>query len=463
MRHIWSLLMGVFLIAGSWSDINLRLSRVLRNHRTQDTAVITWGYDREKQEVVIEIQVPTATWIGLGLNSHGNLNGSDMVIGGWDENDENFFYDAHMEGQWPPVEDKSQDYELVDLRDNGTHSFMRVWRKFFTCDPHDLNIENDTVRVFALYGEDDELEYSEERTFTLSMLFLEIVLDIKLGKNIFTYDLKLTDFHIPAEDTTYTCTFLPLPTLTKKHHIVKYETRLSPTSENIVHHILIYSCTQYANITSEVSDCYGSDTRFSQCREVMFGWAVGGEEFYFPEFAGLPIGSENDPKYIRIEIHFSNFNNIEGLVDNSGIRFYYTPDLRKYDCGILMTGVFTFPVQFIPPGAQDFRTYGLCNTDLIPQVIDVPMEEMVVSAYLLHGHLTTNSIRVMHYRNGTLIGSLGEDKNYDFSLQQIRYLPVNATIKLGDQILVECTGTTLDREEVTFVSLTSESVFWYIY
>ncbi|XP_069834939.1 DBH-like monooxygenase protein 2 [Dendropsophus ebraccatus] len=56
----------------------------------------------------------------------------------------------------------------------------------------------------------------------------------------------------------------------------------------------------------------------------------------------------------------------------------------------------------------------------------------------------------MHYRNGTLIGSLGEDKKYDFSFQQVRNLPREVTVKMGDQIMVECESYTMDREGVTF-------------
>ncbi|XP_056385466.1 DBH-like monooxygenase protein 2 [Hyla sarda] len=56
----------------------------------------------------------------------------------------------------------------------------------------------------------------------------------------------------------------------------------------------------------------------------------------------------------------------------------------------------------------------------------------------------------MHYRNGTLIGSLGEDKKYDFNFQQVRHLPKDITIKMGDQIVVECTSSTMDREGVTY-------------
>ncbi|CAJ0918454.1 unnamed protein product [Ranitomeya imitator] len=320
-------------------------------------------------------------------------------------------------------------------------------------------------------------------------------------------DKEHIKFPIPEADTTYACTFLPMPRVTKKtsycegkstlccmiqdipytdqvsiEMILKtvrfyelsqaksvngeeqlpynlaglrqiggeYEIIEDPVSIGIVHHILIYFCANNTILTSEVGDCYGQDTRFSQCLSATLGWAVGGEPFDYPDDTGISIGTDKDPQYVRIEIHYSNFENKEGLIDNSGIRIYYTPELRPRDSATLMSGVFTFPMQFIPPGCEEFRNYGICDTRLMAQALNETIPDLTVKAYLLHGHLTARSIRVMHYRNGTLIGSLGEDKKYDFSFQQIRNLPAEITVKMGDVIVVECTSNTMDREGVTF-------------
>lgn len=36
--------------------------------------------------------------------------------------------------------------------------------------------------------------------------------------------------------------------------------------------------------------------------------------------------------------------------------------------GILQLGVFTFPIHFIPPSAESFRSYGLCKTEKFEEV-----------------------------------------------------------------------------------------------
>ncbi|NXI69109.1 MOXD2 protein, partial [Anseranas semipalmata] len=56
-------------------------------------------------------------------------------------------------------------------------------------------------------------------------------------------------------------------------------------------------------------------------------------------------------------------------------------------------------------------------------------------------------------RNGKQLGIICEDNKYDFSLQEIRNMKETLIIKPGDEILVECNFQTLDRSEITFVSL----------
>ena len=58
------------------------------------------------------------------------------------------------------------------------------------------------------------------------------------------------------------------------------------------------------------------------------------------------------------------------VIDNSGLRLYYTDQLRQHDVGILNTGVLPMsPMQYnIPPKATQFHTYSICNTSHFDQV-----------------------------------------------------------------------------------------------
>ncbi|XP_044866279.1 DBH-like monooxygenase protein 2 [Mauremys mutica] len=172
--------------------------------------------------------------------------------------------------------------------------------------------------------------------------------------------------------------------------------------------------------------------------------------YQFPNEAAISIGTPMDPQYIRLEIHYSNFDLIPGLNDNSGIRLYYTPDLRPNDMGVLQTGVFTFPVHFIPPGADTYKSYGLCKSSQFNEMNGTPVPDLKVFGFLLHTHLAGRGLKVVQYRNGEQVRIICEDNKYDFSLQETRDLKEVITIKVGDEILVECNFQTLDRTEITF-------------
>lgn len=51
------------------------------------------------------------------------------------------------------------------------------------------------------------------------------------------------------------------------------------------------------------------------------------------------------------------------------MRVYYTARLRTHDMGILQLGFVTFPIHFIPPGAESFLSYGLCKTEKFEEVM----------------------------------------------------------------------------------------------
>ncbi|KAF4099807.1 hypothetical protein G5714_019933 [Onychostoma macrolepis] len=147
------------------------------------------------------------------------------------------------------------------------------------------------------------------------------------------------------------------------------------TNFDLVHHLLLYRCP--ASVTEAFeTECYtGND---GECMQTVAVWGVGGGAFEFPEVAGLPIGGN------------------VGRVDNSGLRFYYTSELRQHDTAVLMTGLAVAPGYAIPPKAKSFLTYGLCDTAYIPTVLETPHDLQVFSV-MLHTHLAGRKVRVRHF------------------------------------------------------------------
>ncbi|KAB1276205.1 DBH-like monooxygenase protein 2 [Camelus dromedarius] len=427
----------------------LRYSRFLD---PSNVIFLRWDFDYKAEIITFELQVRTAGWVGLGVTNRYTRVGSDLVVGGVLPDGNVYFSDQHLVDEDTLEKDGSQDAELQRLTEDAVYTTMRFSRPFRSCDPYDQDITSDTVRVLAAYGPDDTLKLHRERTFVKSIFLLQMIQpdDLHVPEDTIIHDLELTDFLIPEDDTTYACTFLPLPIVSKKHHIYKFEPKLVDRNETMVHHILVYACGNASTLPTGISDCYGADPAFSLCSQVIVGWAVGGTSYQFPDDVGISIGTPLDPQWIRLEIHYSNFHNLPGVYDSSGIRMYYTSQLRKHDMGVLQLGFFTFPIHFIPPHAESFMSYGLCKTEKFEEMNGAPVPDIQVYGYLLHTHLAGRALQAVQYRNGTQLRTICKDDSYDFNLQETRDLPYRVEIKPGDELLVECHYQTLDRDFLTF-------------
>ncbi|XP_076769591.1 DBH-like monooxygenase protein 2 isoform X3 [Arvicanthis niloticus] len=427
----------------------LRYSRFLD---PSHAVFLRWDFDYESEIITFELQVQTTGWIGLGITDRYTFVGSDLVVGGVLPNGNVYFSDQHLLDEDTLEQDGSQDAELLKLTEDSSSTTMRFSRPFRSCDPHDHDITSDTMRVLAAYGLDDIPKMSREHTFVKSIFLLQILQydDQDAPEDTIIHDLKISNFLIPEDDTTYACTFLPLPIVSKKHHIYKFEPILVERNETMVHHVLVYACGNSSVLPTGIGECYGSDPSFSLCSHVIAGWAVGGLSYQFPDDVGISIGTPFDPQWIRLEIHYSNFQNLPGIRDTSGMRLYYTSHLRKYDMGVLQLGISVFPIHFIPPGAEAFLSYGLCKTDKFEEMNGAPVADIYVSACLLHTHLAGRSLQAVQYRNGTQLQVVCKDFSYDFNLQESRDLPHPVVIKPGDELLIECHYQTLDRDFMTF-------------
>ncbi|XP_069506524.1 putative DBH-like monooxygenase protein 2 isoform X2 [Ambystoma mexicanum] len=434
---------------------DLRFSQVLD---TKGSVLLRWDFNTNLEEITFELQVKTTGWVGFGLSPGGGMAGADIVIGGINPsmNPTTYFADYHGVGEVMPVRDSIQNYVLLSSSENGTFTTLRFSRKFKPCDPNDVPITADTMRIIAAYGTTDTIGYHGSNRFQKSLQLLPATLTSTAAPPdpSYTYDLKMTNFPVPPTSTTYGCAYLPLPSVTAKNHIYKFEANIQGGNEDLVHHILVYSCPNSTNINFSPGECYTGNSPFYSCFQVLVGWAVGGGPFTLPSNAGISLGTSIDPRYIRLEIHYNNPGMQSGRMDSSGIRIYYTPVVRQHDVGVLTTGLETMK-YFIPPHAESFKVYSVCNTSLFNQVDGQVVQDMQVFASILHTHLTGRAVQVVQYRNEEQIGFLGRDMAYDFNLQETRYLPSIMPIKMGDRLQVECTYNTTTRTSITYSGLST--------
>lgn len=69
-------------------------------------------------------------------------------------------------------------------------------------------------------------------------------------------------------------------------------------------------------------------------------------------------------------IFIFNFrDDIAGMVDSSGVRLYITPEVRKYDAGVIELGLEYTDKMAIPPKQPDFTLSGYCIAECTAVVI----------------------------------------------------------------------------------------------
>ena len=57
-----------------------------------------------------------------------------------------------------------------------------------------------------------------------------------------------------------------------------------------------------------------------------------------------------------------------GMIDSSGLRFYYTKQLREYDAGVLQVGAFIDNTLMIPPKETNWEINGFCSEECTREV-----------------------------------------------------------------------------------------------
>ncbi|KAM9840262.1 DBH-like monooxygenase protein 2 homolog [Aulostomus maculatus] len=405
---------------------------------------LKWGFNDVEGTIKFRLVVNTTGWVGFGLSPNGGMAGSDIIIGGLGPGG-SYFSDRYATGNSMPVVDTQQNYTLLSLNETEGQTAMTFSRTIQSCDDQDFHITAQPIKLIYAYGTTDEIGYHQTRRGTKEVNLLNYMPRTTSPDSKYL-SASVEKVAIPTFHTYYHCKVMKFPTLNDKRHIYKVE----PEIENLdlVHHMLIYSCPSFVTSPYE-KPCFMGDLG-EYCLGVVAAWGVGGGVYELPENAGIPIGGEESERFYKLEIHYDNPTNQSGRTDSSGLRLYYTDQLRQFDVGILSTGVLPFGNSNydIPPRASSFLTYGMCNTSLFSQEIrSVP--DLQVFAVLLHTHLAGRKIRVGHFRDGTQIDFLGWDENYNFELQQTFSLGNIKTIKPGDEILVECTYNTANRTRFT--------------
>lgn len=215
------------------------------------------------------------------------------------------------------------------------------------------------------------------------------------------FDVRANNHTIKAEDTEYAyfcfsrsnITDQGMPPDWENLLAIGFEPIIDPNSARHVHHFIVYG-------SSEPFDNEACD--FRQFYTMAYGWAPGEPSFAMPPEAGAPLGAPDGFQSFMMEIHYDNPEELGGVVDNSGIRFYYTSQPREHKAGVLMLGdpLVTLGGEPVGEGIMEhsFACPGECSAFALGGT-----EPVTVVREYLHMHQSGVAMRNEQFRDGQLI------------------------------------------------------------
>ncbi|XP_067826121.1 dopamine beta-hydroxylase-like [Heptranchias perlo] len=422
----------------------------------QGVAELAWNVSYSQQAVYFRLLIRQLKFGMLfGMSDRGDIRNADLAIL-WSDGRNSYFGDAWTDQQAHVHLDTQQDYQLIEAHQVQQGLYLTFKRHFDTCDKSDYVIEGGTVHL--LYGFLERPTASLESIDLRSMpggtqrvqLLKPNTRTPTLPADVKVLEVLAPNVTIPDQETTYWCYISPLPSNLPTQHIVMYEPVIVTGNEALIHHMEVFQCSpQFDRIPPYNGPCDSKmkPERLNYCRHVLAAWAMGAQAFYYPEDVGLVIGGANSSKYLRLEVHYHNPLRVEGRLDQSGIRLFHTPTLRKFNAGIMELGLVYTPVMAIPPREASFVLTGYCTSDCTERTL--PQSGIQIFASQLHTHLVGTKVQTVLVRDGVEVDIVNADRHYSTHFQEIRMLQKEITVLPGDVLITSCTYNTEERSHVT--------------
>ncbi|EFN82597.1 MOXD1-like protein 2 [Harpegnathos saltator] len=271
------------------------------------------------------------------------------------------------------------------------------------------------------------------------------------------WDILNKQVRLPmGQDTLLWCRVLKMPSIDRKHHVVKYEPVIQPGSHQYLHHMTLYECrgnqTQLEAAAQTNGDvCNAPDKPAYQCNTIAATWSLGSEGFNYPPEAGYPLNPSNGPHYYMLETHYTNPQLDAFISDSSGLRLLYTEQVRVHDAGILSVGIDPNWRHIIPPGQHEVVSEGHCISDCTGQTI--PNTGINMFAVIMHTHQLGRKVRLRQIRAGDELPPIAADVNYNPNYQEYRRLQRPIKVYPGDHLVAECTYSSETRGAITLGGL----------
>lgn len=212
----------------------------------------------------------------------------------------------------------------------------------------------------------------------------------------------------------------------------QYEPLESTANVGGLQHLVLYECKENAQVKRLAEgpgrQCFEPSSPPLACNTVVASWARGSEGFSFPPEAGYPL-EPSTSRYYLLETHYATpLDGSSGSLDGTGLRLYYTPELRRHDAGVLSVGMDPNWRHIIPPGQQKVVSSGHCVSECTRQAF--PHGGVNMFAVVMKTHKIGKQVALKHVRGGVEQPPIAADDNLDADYQEYRLVQVNLNIKL---------------------------------
>ncbi|CAM9386585.1 unnamed protein product [Ectocarpus sp. 12 AP-2014] len=439
MIHITIITAGMMIAGGGPQVVaaqqDFDASSYARNVSLDPNVDVFWTVDANLGTIKVAVHAKAATgWAGLGVSEMGGMEGADIV---YYETGTGNVTDAHAIVAGTPVTDEcTQDWTLVSAEAGTDGLVFEAERALDTGDSQDHVFVDDSAddvlptRLLVAWGDSETIGYHATNFAKAEAVLYggvensntDPILELTTDPDVPFFDVTAKNFTVPTNRTHYENSCIPRSELpVEEFHAIGFEGIIQASTSKYVHHLTLtaytgtHDCGQdcidwvLANLPddddpssqSAYSDPYTfnnmtiPDFCYQQFANI-FAWAPGAADVQLPGNVGFRFGNDSYTS-LRVETHYNNLDGDAGEVDSSGVRVYYTEDIREMDMGVITLGDPNVDLigTKLPEGKSsvEFNCPGACTETYFDA------ESVTVYSHFLHMHENGQRMETRQYRS----------------------------------------------------------------
>ncbi|KAJ8322183.1 hypothetical protein KUTeg_000654, partial [Tegillarca granosa] len=180
-----------------------------------------------------------------------------------------------------------------------------------------------------------------------------------------SWTLKIPKARVPNEQDSYICSEYDF-TVPGDFHMIA----IQPIIDNpdVISAVKLFACDEDFTQNQITYPYYCNPLPKAKCRNLLSISTKTDSGTCYPSNAGIKIGRNGYKRFI-VQLHWVNPNRRQGLTDSSGLKLYYTNQMRQYDIGSKLVQYVGFNIPQSTPGHTVSAT---CPSECTSQQVKQP-------------------------------------------------------------------------------------------